>query len=403
MPTKATDSPYGAPMDPLVPRMRPHRTSVFGAMSRRAAELGAVNLGQGFPDIDGPVSVRDAAIAAIQEGRGNQYPPVHGVPELRQAIALHQKHFYALDVDPLDGVVVGTGASETLVAAILALVDEGDEVIVVEPYFDLYAAAIDLARGVRVAVPMIMTGGRASVDIDMLATRVTSRTRLVIINSPHNPSGSMLTDEELVGIAAIARDRDLLVLADEAYEHLVFDGVRHRPIATLAGMWERTITVGSAGKSFSFTGWKVGWATGPAQLIAAVRTVRQHMSYVSSGPFQYAIAEALALPDAYFTEAALDLQRRRDLLASGLRQCGLVAGETHGSYFVMTDVRPLGFATGAAFCEDALTRAGVAAIPVQAFCDTNVGDPYVRWTFCKRDEVLHEAIARLHKGYGSRG
>jgi len=192
-------------------------------------------------------------------------------------------------------------------------------------------------------------------------------------------------------------------LSDEAYEHLVFDGVHHRPIATLPGMWERTITVGSAGKSFSLTGWKVGWASGPPDLIAAVRTVRQHLSYVSSGPFQWAIVEALALPDSYFVEMATDLQRRRDRLAAGLSGCGLAPSSTFGTYFFATDVRPLGFATGADFCEDALTRAGVAAIPVQAFCDSHIVDPYVRWTFCKRDAVLDEAIGRLLKSFGSRG
>jgi len=383
--------------------MRPHRTSVFGAMSARATELGAVNLGQGFPDVDGPASVQEAAITAIREGRGNQYPPVHGVPELRRSIAAHQKRFYGLEVDPVDGVVVGTGASETLVAAILALVDEGDEVIVVEPYFDLYAAAIDLARGTRITIPMTMDSGRFSVDLDALDARITSRTRLIVINSPHNPTGSMLSGHELDRIAAIAREHDLIVLSDEAYEHLVFDGVHHRPIATLPGMWERTITVGSAGKSFSLTGWKVGWASGPPDLIAAVRTVRQHLSYVSSGPFQWAIVEALALPDSYFVEMATDLQRRRDRLAAGLSDCGLAPSSTFGTYFIATDVRPLGFATGADFCEDALTRAGVAAIPVQAFCDSHIGDPYVRWTFCKRDAVLDEAIGRLLKSFGSRG
>ncbi len=369
-------------------------------MSARATALGAINLGQGFPDTDGPTEILEAAVAAIRAGRGNQYPPVHGLPELRRAVVAHQRRFYGLDVDPVDGVVIGTGASETLVAAILALVDEGDEVIVIEPYFDLYAAAIDLARGVRVGVPMTLVDSEFRPNLDAFRDAITSRTRLVVINSPHNPTGSMLSTKELSAIAALAIEHDLIVLSDEAYEHLTFDDRVHRPIATLPGMWERTITVGSAGKSFSLTGWKVGWACGPPNLIAAVRTVRQHLSYVSSGPFQWAIADALALPDSYFANFAADLQGRRDQLVGGLADCGLRASKTAGTYFVVTDVRPLGFPTGADFCEHALTKAGVAAIPVQAFCDSAVGKPYVRWTFCKRDDVLDEAIARLTKTYG---
>ncbi len=372
-------------------------------MSARATALGAINLGQGFPDTDGPSEILEAAVAAIRAGRGNQYPPVHGLPELRQAVAAHQQRFYRLDVDPVDGVVIGTGASETLVAAVLALVDGGDEVIVIEPYFDLYAAAIDLARGVRVAVPMTMVDSEFRLDLDALRDAISNKTRLVVINSPHNPTGSMLSIEELSAIAALVLEHDLIVLADEAYEHLTFDDRIHHPIATLPDMWEHTITVGSAGKAFSLTGWKVGWASGPPDLIAAVRTVRQHLSYVSSGPFQWAIADALGLPDSYFEGFAADLQRRRDQLVGGLTNCGLSASKTAGTYFVVTDVRPLGFSTGADFCEHTLIEAGVAAIPVHAFCDSVVGDPYVRWTFCKRDEVLDEAIARLNTTYGGLG
>jgi N-succinyldiaminopimelate aminotransferase len=377
--------------------MAEHTTSIFAEMSTLALETGAVNLGQGFPDTDGPQEVKDVAIAAIREGRGNQYPPPHGLPLLRDAIAAHQGRFYGLDVDPASGVVVGTGASEVIQSTLLALVDEDDEVIVFEPWFDIYAAGISLARGRRVGVPM--AGPDLRPDLAALRRAVTSRTRLILLNSPHNPTGIVFTRDELTEIAQIATDNDLLVLSDEAYEHLWFDDHRHVPIATLPGMWERTVTIGSGGKSFSFTGWKVGWATGPADLIGAVRVVRQHLSYVSGGPFQYAMAHGLGLPDAYFTSFRADLAAKRDLLSSGLASLGLRVVPTQGTYFVTTDVTPLGYPDGLAFCLELPGRARVVAIPHQAFCDDpSIGAPYVRWAFCKRPSVLEEALARLAAG-----
>ena len=385
----------------LVPRMAEHATTIFGEMSRLAGELGAVNLGQGFPDTDGPDLLKDAAIAAIGEGRGNQYPPVHGLPALRTAIAEHQARFYGLSIDADTEVVVGTGASEVIQAALLALVDDGDEVVVLEPWFDIYAAGISLARGRRVPVPL--TGPDLRPDLDALRAAVTDRTRVILLNSPHNPSGIVLTPAELAAVARIAIDADVLVLADEAYEHLWFDDHRHIPIATLPGMRERTITVGSGGKTFSFTGWKVGWATGPADLIAAVRVVRQHLSYVSGGPFQHALAVGLGMPDEYFEHLRADLTVKRDLLSSGLADLGMRVLGTQGTYFVTTDVRPLGYADGLEFCRDLPHRAGVVAIPVQAFCqDESVGAPYVRWAFCKRPEVLADALDRLRRGLNER-
>ncbi|MEK9811383.1 MAG: aminotransferase class I/II-fold pyridoxal phosphate-dependent enzyme, partial [Candidatus Nanopelagicales bacterium] len=255
---------------------------------------------QGFPDTAGPEEVNDIAQAAIRDGRGNQYPPVHGLPDLRTAIAEHQQRFYGMTVDPDTEVVVTTGASEAIQSSLLAFAETGDEVVVFEPWFDLYATGIALANATRVSVPLRPPTFRP--DIDALRAAITPATRVILINTPHNPTGVVFTVEELQAIATIAIEHDLIVISDEAYEHLWFDDHQHVPIATLPGMAERTVTIGSAGKSFSFTGWKIGWATGPAPLIRAVRAVRQHLSYVSGGPFHYAIAHALRMPDSYYDD-----------------------------------------------------------------------------------------------------
>jgi len=376
----------------LVPHLDEHATTIFGDMSRQAAAVGAINLGQGFPDTDGPPELMAAAIAAMKEGRGNQYPPAHGVPELREAIAAHQERFYGLTVDPDTDVVVSTGASEAIVATLLALIDTDDEVLVFEPRFDIYAAAISMARGRRVGIPM----RRGRPDIDALRAAITPQSRMIIVNSPHNPTGTVFTRDELHAIADIAITHDLLVLADEAYEHLWFEDNIHIPISTLPGMFERTVTVGSGGKTFSFTGWKVGWATGPTDLISAVRVARQHLSYVSGGPFQWAMVAGLALPDTYFNGFRADLQAKRDLLASGLAELGFGVQPCQGTYFLTTDIRPLGFTDGMEFCRALPERAGVAAIPHQFFCDDpEPAKPYVRWAFCKEPDVLTEALTRL--------
>lgn len=381
---------------PLVPRMDEHAVSVFARMSTLALQTGAINLGQGFPDTDGPLILREVAMQAIAEGRGNQYPPPHGLPALREAIAAHQQRFYGLSIDPDRGVVVATGASETLQATLLALIDDGDEVVMFEPWFDVYAAGISLARGRRVGVPL--AGPELRPDLDALRERVTPRTRAILLNSPHNPSGIVFTPEELQVIADIAITNDCLVISDEAYEHLWFDGHPHTPIATLPGMFERTITIGSGGKTFSFTGWKVGWASGPADLIGAVRVVRQHLSYVSGGPFQWAMAAGLTLDDDYFTEFRIDLQSKRDLLCAGLSELGMRVINPQGTYFATTDVTPLGYPDGMTFCEALPELAGVVAIPHQVFCDDKpVGAPYVRWAFCKQPSVLTTAIERMQK------
>jgi N-succinyldiaminopimelate aminotransferase len=385
-----------ADSSPLVARMAEHTRSIFGEMSALAIQLDAVNLGQGFPDTDGPEAVRDAAISAITAGRGNQYPPAHGIPELRQAIAGHQRRFYELTVDWQNEVVVTTGASEAIAAAVLALVEPGDEVLMLDPYFDLYPAAVSLAGANRVTVPLV--GPNLRPDLNAIAAAVTERTRMILLNTPHNPTGIVLTKAELQAISKIAIENDLIVLSDEAYEHLWFDGHPHVPIATLPGMWERTVTVGSAGKSFSFTGWKVGWATGPADLIAAVRVARQHLSYVSSGPFQWATITGLELPDSYFEDFRHGLQTQRDLLAGGLANLGYGVIEPQGTYFITTDVRPLGFDSGETFCQTIPERVGVVAIPHSALSDhPEVTAPFVRWAFCKRPEVLSEALTRLQR------
>ncbi|WP_445402836.1 pyridoxal phosphate-dependent aminotransferase [Streptomyces sp. LE64] len=384
-------------------RMDGMGTTIFAEMSALAAATGAINLGQGFPDTDGPESVREAAVRALRDGRGNQYPPGPGVPELRTAIADHQARRYGLSLDPDTEVLVTAGATEAIAAALLALVEPGDEVIALEPYYDSYAASIALAGGVRVPVTLRPADGRFRLDLDELRAAVTPRTRLLLINTPHNPTGTVLSRAELAEIAALAVERDLLVLTDEVYEHLVFpdaDG-GHLPLAAFPGMRERTLTISSAGKTFSFTGWKVGWITGAPALVTAVRTVKQYLTYVSAGPFQYAVAEALALPDDYFDGLRADLLAKRDLLADGLAEAGFTVYRPAGTYFVTTDVRPLGESDGLAFCRSLPERAGVVAVPNAVFYDDRAaGAPFVRFAFCKRVEVLTEAIGRL-KGLAS--
>jgi N-succinyldiaminopimelate aminotransferase len=379
--------------------MRAHTSSVFGEMSALALETGSVNLGQGFPDTDGPASVKAAAVRAIQEGRGNQYPPAHGQPELRQAIADHQRRFYGLELDWTTDVVVTTGASEAIVAALLALIEPGDEVVMFAPWFDLYAAGVALAGGTHREAAL--HPGTFRPDIEALRSAITPRTRVLLLNSPHNPTGVVFTRDELAAIADVVREHDLWVLSDEVYEHLVFTGHEHVPFSSLPGMAGRTLTFGSAGKSLSMTGWKVGWATGPADLVGAVRVTRQHMSFVSGGPFQWAVAEGLALPDEHWVEFARGMQERRDRLGSGLADLGLAVTPSQGTYYLTTDVRPLGYDDGLAFCRDLPHQAGVVAIPHQVFHDDpEVGRPYVRWAFCKRPEVLDEAVRRLAAAFG---
>ena len=364
-------------------------------MSARAVATGSINLGQGFPDTDGPVKIAQIAADAILAGRGNQYPPGPGIPELRQAIAAHAAHFYGLRYDPADEILVTAGATEAVAAALLALVEPGDEVIAFEPYYDSYAANIAMAGGVRVPVTLRPPGFRP--DLDKLASAITERTRLILLNTPHNPTGSVFTRDELAAIASLAVDRDLLVVSDEVYEHLVFDG-EHVPIASFPGMRERTVTISSAGKTFSFTGWKIGWVTATAELVTAVKTTKQFMTYVSGGPFQYAVAEALALPDEYYTALREDLQARRDLFVPGLAALGFEVYPPQGTYFVTADITGLDNRDGIEFCRTLPERAGVVAIPSAVFYDDKeAARTLVRFAFCKRPEVLREALHRLSR------
>ncbi|MEU2505076.1 pyridoxal phosphate-dependent aminotransferase [Streptomyces sp. NPDC007863] len=387
-------------------RLAEFGTTIFAEMSALAARTGSINLGQGFPDTDGPEEIREAAVRALRDGRGNQYPPGTGVPELRTAIADHQRARYGLEYDPDTEVLVTAGATEAIAAALLALVGPGDEVIALEPYYDSYAACVAMAGGTRVPVTLRphegprggAADGRFVLDLDELRAAVTPRTRLLLLNTPHNPTGTVLTRAELTAVAELAVERDLLVVTDEVYEHLLFDGAEHVPIATLPGMRERTVTIGSAGKTYSFTGWKVGWITASPELTSAVRSAKQFLTYVSSGPFQYAVAEALRLPEAYYDGLRADLQAKRDLLSGGLAEAGFEVYRPRGTYFVTTDIRPLGADDGFAFCRSLPERAGVVAIPNAVFYDhREAGAPFVRFAFCKRTDVLEEAVSRLKR------
>ncbi|MFF2653043.1 pyridoxal phosphate-dependent aminotransferase [Streptomyces sp. NPDC058045] len=374
-------------------RLAGHGSTIFAEMSALAVRTGAINLGQGFPDTDGPEEVREAAVRALRDGRGNQYPPGPGVPELREAISEHQRRFYGLSFDPDTEVLVTAGATEAIAAAMLALLEPGDEVIAFEPFYDSYAAGIAMAGAVR--VPLTLRAPDFRPDLDALRDAVTPRTRLLLLNSPHNPTGSVLTREEAEAIARLAVERDLLVVTDEVYEHLVFEG-EHLPLISLPGMRERTVSISSAGKTFSFTGWKVGWVTGSPALVAAVRTAKQYLTFVSAGPFQYAVAEALRLPEAYFHGFREELRGKRDLLAEGLTAAGFEVYRPQGTYFITTDVAALGEEDGVAFCLALPERCGVVAVPNAVFHDDpRAGRAQVRFAFCKRREVLETAAERL--------
>lgn len=362
-------------------------------MSARAVATGAVNLGQGFPDVDGPPSVAQAAATAIMSGHGNQYPPGPGIPELRAAVADHQRRCYGLAYDPGTEVLITAGATEAIAAALLALLEPGDEVIAFEPYYDSYVANIAMAGATR--VPLTLRPPAFRPDLAELESLITARTRLMLINSPHNPTGMVLTRAETEAIADIAKRHDLLVVTDEVYEHLTYDR-EHIPFATVDGMRERTVSVSSAGKTFSFTGWKVGWVTGTPEIVNAVRTTKQFLTFVASGPFQYAVAEALRLPDEYFATLASDLKTKRDLMAQGLSDIGFEVYQPDGTYFITTDIARLGEKDAVEFCLGLPERAGVVAIPNAVFYDDKeAGRTQVRFAFCKRQEILEEALSRL--------
>ncbi|OOL31866.1 aminotransferase [Rhodococcus rhodochrous] len=378
-----------------VRRLRPFASTIFAEMTALAVTHDAVNLGQGFPDTDGPRAMLDVARQAIADGV-NQYPPGPGTPELRRAIAADRAARYGLEHDPDTEVLVTVGATEAISAAILGLVEPGDEVLLTEPYYDSYAASVALAGASRRTVPLARAGSGFVLDVDALRAAVTERTRMLVVNTPHNPTGTVYDDAALGALAELACERDLLVLSDEVYEHLVFDGRRHRPLASLPGMAERTVTVSSAAKTFNVTGWKIGWALGPRELIDGVRAAKQFMSFVAGAPFQPAVAYALTHEQPWIAAQRDDLQRRRDLLSGALADAGFGVLDSAGTYFVCADITPFGATDGVAFCRTLPERIGVAAVPVSAFVD----DPQqwnhlVRFAFCKRDDVLLEGVRRL--------
>ena len=382
-----------------VERLQPYAVTIFAEMSALAARIGAVNLGQGFPDEDGPAAMLSAAQQAIAEG-ANQYPPGLGIPALRQAVADQRKRRYGSDYDPDSEVLVTVGATEAIAASVLGLVEPGSEVLLVEPFYDSYSPVIAMAGCHRRAVPMRADSPGFAIDVEAMRAAVTPRTRALIVNSPHNPTGMVATDAELRGLAELAVEADLVVIADEVYEHLVFDGRRHLPLADYPGMAERTITISSAAKMFNVTGWKIGWACGPAHLIAGVRAAKQYLSYVGGAPFQPAVAQALAGEDAWVDALCATLQTRRDRLASALADIGFAVHDSCGTYFLCADPRPLGYHDSTAFCAELPERVGVAAIPMTAFCDPAAPHAeqwrhLVRFAFCKRDDTLDEAIRRL--------
>ena len=384
-------------MQTLAKRLTTIPPTIFSEMSALAMRTGALNLGQGFPDVDGPPSVIAAAIDALEHG-ANQYAPGIGIAPLRAAIARHQQRHYGLDVDPDREVVVTTGCTEAIAAALLGLIDPGDEVVVLEPYYDSYVAMLTMCGAVR--RPVTLRAPEFRLDVDELRAAVTPRTRAILLNTPHNPTGTVLTREELQAVADVAIEHDVLVITDEVYEHLVFDDALstegHIPLATLPGMWERTLTLSSAGKSYSFTGWKVGWVTGPAPLVQAVLAAKQWLTFTSGSPLQPAVAHALDHEPDWPRALARDMQGRRDLLCAGLTDAGLAPRVPEGTYFATTDISHLGWADGREFCLTLPERAGVVAIPVQGFYDdTETGRQLVRWAFCKQPDMIAEGVRRL--------
>jgi N-succinyldiaminopimelate aminotransferase len=369
-------------------------STIFAEMSALAARTGAINLGQGFPDEDGPAEVLNTAVAAIRGGE-NQYPPGIGIPDLRHAIAEHQERFYGLRFDPDREVLVTAGATEALAATLLALLEPGDEVVTFEPFYDAYGALIGLADGIHRTVPLRLPGFQP--DLDELRASVTDRTRVILVNSPHNPTGTVLSQEVLETIVDLAHRHDAIIVTDEVYEHLTF-GQKHVPIATMPGARERTVSISSGGKTFNTTGWKIGWITAPAELVTAVLAVKQFLTYVNGAPFQPAIATGLRLPNEYFTGIADSLRHKRDVLSDGLRAAGFAVSSSDGTYFVVADAAPLGYRDAVEFCLALPALAGVVAVPLSAFCKDDYAAStasLVRFAFCKRIDVLERAAAQL--------
>ncbi|GAB3297067.1 pyridoxal phosphate-dependent aminotransferase [Epidermidibacterium keratini] len=379
----------------LTPRLQGFTSTIFAEMSQLAFDTDSINLGQGFPDTDGPDLVKDAAIEAIRDGV-NQYSPGPGHPDLRAAIAEHQQRFYGIELDAQTQTLVTVGATEGISASMLALLEPGDEVVVLEPYYDSYAATISMAGGVR--RPVTLRAPDFTLPREEYAAAITDRTRMLLLNTPHNPTGAVLSGDDLRFIADLAVRHDLLVVSDEVYEHMSFDGLAHIPIASLPGMAERTVTISSGGKTFGFTGWKIGWVTGTPELVGAVRAAKQFLTYVGGAPFQPAIAAGLRMPADYFSGLAASMQSKRDRLREGLAAAGFEVFDSKGTYFISVDARSVGYDDGIELCRDLPGRCGVVAIPMSVFYDDQqAGRPLVRFAFCKRDDVLDEAAERLQR------
>lgn len=384
---------------PTVSRLRPFASTIFAEMTELAVRHDAVNLGQGFPDTDGPAGMLEVARAAIADGM-NQYPPGRGVPVLRRAIADDRARRYGTAYDPATEILVTVGATEAISAALLGLVEPGDEVVLIEPYYDSYAAAVALAGARRRTARLVADGDRFVLDLDSLRAAITPKTRMLVINSPHNPTGSVLDRAELAAIAELACAHDLLVLADEVYEHLVYDGTEHISISTLPGMRERTVVVSSAAKTFNVTGWKIGWVCAPAPLLDGVLTAKQFLTFVGGGPFQPAVAHAIDAEQDWVLAMRDSLADKRLRLSAALRDTGFGVSASSGGYFVCADIRPLGAADGMAFCRELPARLGVAAVPVSVFTDhPDKWNHLVRFTFSKRDETIDEGVRRLRAGH----
>ena len=379
--------------DPFIKdSMREFGETIFAEMSALAAKTGAINLGQGFPDTDGPQEIAELAITAIRDGH-NQYPPGLGIKKLRDAISHHQMRFYGLEFDSETEVLVTAGATEAIAASLLAICEQGDEIITFEPYYDSYAASIALAGGVRRVITLNTPD--YSFSIDDLEKLITAKTKAILLNSPHNPTGKVFTHNELSQISNLCIEHDLVAICDEVYEHLVFEG-QHIPLIQYPGMRDRTIQISSAGKTFSFTGWKIGWVCAQPALLDTVRTAKQFLTYVNGAPFQHAIAEALNLPDLYFDNFLEDMRVKRDCLSQGLEKAGLTTFTPQGTYFVTADIESLGYEDGKQFCLDLPVQCGVVAVPNVVFYDNkDLGSTLIRFAFCKRLDVLEEAVERL--------
>ena len=369
-------------------------TTIFTEMTRLAQERGAVNLAQGFPDFDGPEFVKEAAIAAVREGRG-QYARMSGIPEIHRALAAKYRRDYGLDYAADTELTVTSGATEAIFSAIQGICGPGDEILLFEPYYDSYKPSVAMASAAACVVTLRAPDW--SLDREQILRAITPRTRAILVNTPHNPTGKVFSQEELEFLAGLCREHDLVCITDEVYEHLVYEG-RHIPMATLPGMRERTITISSFGKTFSLTGWKIGWAAAAPELTAAVRAAHQFVTFATATPLQYGAVAALSAGCDYYERLLADYRTRRDYLTGELSRIGFRVRPPSGTYFVCADFSGFGFEDDVAFCRHLVEEVGVAAIPPSFFYD-NKGHArgYARFAFCKREATLREAVARMEK------